>query len=69
MELTKKYILLWNAENEILNDYKEENTGKCYPAINVNYFESDVLQDVENKIVELGLKKLPGTEYFLQPQF
>jgi len=54
--LTKKYILIWDTNTkEIINNYKTENTGKCYVGNGRGYFESDVLSEVEDKIQELGL--------------
>jgi len=57
MKLTKRYRLLWTNELKIDNRYNEEHAIISVTHINdnANYFESDLLEDIEAKIIELGL--------------
>ena len=53
--LTKKYIVVYNSEKEII--VKEiENTGHVYPGFNALFFETDNLQEFENFINQNNLK-------------
>jgi hypothetical protein len=46
-ELTKKYWVLYE-ENTIKNaDYRDEQSGKCYPGAGVQYAEFDSLDELE----------------------
>ena len=52
--LTKKYIVVYNSEKEII--LKEiENTGHVYPGFNCLFFETDNLQEFENYINQNNL--------------
>ena len=47
IELTKKYWVLYE-ENTIKNsDYREEQSGKCYPGEGVGYAEFNTLDELD----------------------
>jgi hypothetical protein len=47
IELTKKYRVLYEG-NSIKNaDYRDEQSGKCYPGAGVGYAEFDSLDELE----------------------
>lgn len=53
--LTKKYRLFWKTETkEIINDYNSDYSGSItmYPESEPNtYFESNIYQDIIDKII------------------
>lgn len=57
--LNKEYRLFWNLGSlEITNDYTQNCSGSITKIVNeqnIGYFESDIYQDVLDKINELNL--------------
>ena len=66
MQLTKKYRLIWDRTfNVIQNDYEKDYSGSTtimveIPSIGV--FESDIYQDILDKIESEGLRTEPTFE-------
>jgi hypothetical protein len=46
-ELTKKYWVLFEGTSIKNSDYMDEQSGKCYPGIGVEYAEFDTLEELE----------------------
>jgi hypothetical protein len=46
-ELTKKYWVLYEGTSIKNADYRDEQTGKCYPGEGVGYAEFDTLDELE----------------------
>jgi len=54
--LTKKYRLIWDlCTLNIQNDYNKDYSGTATVIVNNGIFESDVYQDILDKIEEEGL--------------
>ena len=57
--LDKKYRLFWDLETLIIStDYTQDYSGSVTKIVNeqnIGQFESDVYQDILDKITELGL--------------
>lgn len=71
INLTEKYRLIWNLDSSIIqNDYELDCTGSLTTIINagdLGFFESDVYQDVLDKINSAVLS-LPAEPELPEPE-
>jgi hypothetical protein len=47
IQLTKSYWVLYEGTSIKNSDYRDEQTGKCYPGDGVQYAEFDTLEELE----------------------
>jgi hypothetical protein len=47
IELTKKYWVLYEGTSIKNEDYMNEQSGKCYPGVGIQYAEFDTLDELE----------------------
>ena len=57
IELTKKYWVLFEGTSIKNSDYREEQSGKCYPGEGVGYAEFDTLEELEGFVQTNNLVK------------
>ena len=66
MQLTKKYRLMWDRTfNVIQNDYEKDYSGSTTIMVEIpsmGVFESDIYQDILDKIESEGLRTEPPFE-------
>ena len=56
IKLTKSFLIWWDDNKIIQNDWTQEYSLMSETMKKDNAFDSDNLQDIEDKITELGLK-------------
>jgi len=66
-DLTKKYRLIWDISSfYIQNNYEKDYTGSATKIINsgdIDFIESDIFQDILDKISGEGLQMDPSLNY------
>lgn len=71
INLTEKYRIIWNLDSSIIqNDYELDYTGSLTTIINagdLGFFESDVYQDILDKI-NLAVLSLPAEPELPEPE-
>lgn len=59
MTLTKRYRIIWNDKKEMICDPCADYSGTAtVVGEGMNYFESDSMKDIEDKIKNLHLKSI-----------
>jgi hypothetical protein len=66
-ELTKKYWVLYEGTLIKNSDYREEQTGKCYPGEGVEYSEFDTLDELDAFVKDNNLAYIEQDMNIIDP--